>query len=34
MSPDGQAMLMAVSDETRATPGAVTVVVDWLSDLE
>ena len=33
MSRDGQAMLVAISDETRAAPGAVTVVVDWLSGL-
>jgi serine/threonine-protein kinase len=34
MSQDGQAMLVAVSDETRAAPGEITVVVDWLSALE
>jgi serine/threonine-protein kinase len=34
MSRDGKAMLVAVSDETRVSPGAITIVVDWLSGLE
>ncbi len=33
MSRDGLAILAAISDETRAAPGAITVVVDWLSGL-
>ena len=34
ISPDGEAMLLAVLDDNRAAPVELTVVVNWLAELE